>query len=135
MFVCFYFICFGLSTPHLPLWKFSYFLILSRSAFPPVNPAFPCTAHGNVHFLTDLSVSAGFSEAVQQHDLITSVHYLSELSSNPSLASILIPAHARNQAVASTPTNASATTGQSRTSFSRLSSPLSTWKRSLPFLY
>ncbi|MED6295565.1 Glycogen synthase kinase-3 beta [Characodon lateralis] len=34
-----------------------------------------------------------------------------ELSSNPSLASILIPAHARSQAVASTPTNASATTG------------------------
>ncbi|XP_016360987.1 glycogen synthase kinase-3 beta-like [Sinocyclocheilus anshuiensis] len=32
-----------------------------------------------------------------------------ELSSNPSLASILIPAHARNQAGASTPTNASAT--------------------------
>lgn len=37
----------------------------------------------------------------------------SELSSNPSLASILIPAHARNQAGASTPTNASATSGQS----------------------
>uniref|UniRef100_A0A8C2KYY7 Glycogen synthase kinase-3 beta n=1 Tax=Cyprinus carpio TaxID=7962 RepID=A0A8C2KYY7_CYPCA len=35
-----------------------------------------------------------------------------ELSSNPSLASILIPAHARNQAGASTPTNASATSGQ-----------------------
>uniref|UniRef100_A0A8C1JE22 Glycogen synthase kinase-3 beta n=1 Tax=Cyprinus carpio TaxID=7962 RepID=A0A8C1JE22_CYPCA len=35
-----------------------------------------------------------------------------ELSSNPSLASILIPAHARNQAAASTPTNASATSGQ-----------------------
>uniref|UniRef100_A0A672RTE6 Glycogen synthase kinase-3 beta n=1 Tax=Sinocyclocheilus grahami TaxID=75366 RepID=A0A672RTE6_SINGR len=34
-----------------------------------------------------------------------------ELSSNPSLASILIPAHARNQAGASTPTNASATSG------------------------
>lgn len=34
-----------------------------------------------------------------------------ELSSNPSLASILIPAHARSQAAASTPTNASATTG------------------------
>ncbi|KAG9348773.1 hypothetical protein JZ751_029090, partial [Albula glossodonta] len=32
-----------------------------------------------------------------------------ELSSNPSLASILIPAHARSQAGASTPTNASAT--------------------------
>ncbi|KAG2457237.1 GSK3B synthase, partial [Polypterus senegalus] len=31
-----------------------------------------------------------------------------ELSSNPSLASILIPAHARNQAAASTPTNATA---------------------------
>uniref|UniRef100_A0A8C2GUJ2 Protein kinase domain-containing protein n=1 Tax=Cyprinus carpio TaxID=7962 RepID=A0A8C2GUJ2_CYPCA len=31
---------------------------------------------------------------------------------NPSLASILIPAHARNQAGASTPTNASATSGQ-----------------------
>uniref|UniRef100_A0A671N4Z8 [tau protein] kinase n=1 Tax=Sinocyclocheilus anshuiensis TaxID=1608454 RepID=A0A671N4Z8_9TELE len=38
-----------------------------------------------------------------------------ELSSNPSLASILIPAHARNQAGASTPTNASATSGQSYT--------------------
>lgn len=36
---------------------------------------------------------------------------LSELSSNPSLVSILIPAHARSQASASTPTNASATTG------------------------
>ncbi len=35
----------------------------------------------------------------------------SELSSNQSLASILIPAHARNQAGASTPTNASATSG------------------------
>lgn len=35
----------------------------------------------------------------------------SELSSNPSLASILIPAHARSQAAASTPTNASSTTG------------------------
>uniref|UniRef100_A0A3Q1I6V4 Glycogen synthase kinase-3 beta n=1 Tax=Anabas testudineus TaxID=64144 RepID=A0A3Q1I6V4_ANATE len=34
-----------------------------------------------------------------------------ELSSNPSLASILIPAHARSQAAASTPTNTSATTG------------------------
>ncbi|KAK3543481.1 hypothetical protein QTP70_023214, partial [Hemibagrus guttatus] len=33
-----------------------------------------------------------------------------ELSSNPSLATILIPAHARNQAGASTPTNASSTT-------------------------
>uniref|UniRef100_A0A803WAD8 Glycogen synthase kinase-3 beta n=1 Tax=Ficedula albicollis TaxID=59894 RepID=A0A803WAD8_FICAL len=31
-----------------------------------------------------------------------------ELSSNPTLASILIPAHARNQAAASTPTNATA---------------------------
>ncbi|MEQ2285575.1 Glycogen synthase kinase-3 beta [Ameca splendens] len=38
-----------------------------------------------------------------------------ELSSNPSLASILIPAHARSQAVASTPTNASATTDGSST--------------------
>lgn len=36
-----------------------------------------------------------------------------ELSSNPSLASILIPAHARSQAAASTPTNPSSTTGQS----------------------
>ncbi|XDV30884.1 hypothetical protein PO909_033714 [Leuciscus waleckii] len=35
-----------------------------------------------------------------------------ELSSNPSLASILIPAHARNQAGASTPTNTSTTSGQ-----------------------
>ncbi|KAJ3591869.1 hypothetical protein NHX12_007000 [Muraenolepis orangiensis] len=35
-----------------------------------------------------------------------------QLSSNPSLASILIPAHARSQASASTPTNASANTGQ-----------------------
>uniref|UniRef100_A0A8C9T5E2 Glycogen synthase kinase-3 beta n=1 Tax=Scleropages formosus TaxID=113540 RepID=A0A8C9T5E2_SCLFO len=35
-----------------------------------------------------------------------------ELSSNPSLASILIPAHARNQAGASTPTNASAASGR-----------------------
>ncbi|KAG7257946.1 hypothetical protein CRUP_014690 [Coryphaenoides rupestris] len=35
-----------------------------------------------------------------------------ELSSNPSLASILIPAHARSQASASTPTNASGNTGQ-----------------------
>ncbi|KAJ7400378.1 hypothetical protein BTVI_106113 [Pitangus sulphuratus] len=34
-----------------------------------------------------------------------------ELSSNPSLASILIPAHARNQAAASTPTNATAASG------------------------
>ncbi|KAM4797183.1 glycogen synthase kinase-3 beta isoform 1-T1 [Rhinophrynus dorsalis] len=32
-----------------------------------------------------------------------------ELSSNPSLSSILIPAHARNQAAVSTPTNATAT--------------------------
>ncbi|KAG8000603.1 Glycogen synthase kinase-3 beta [Nibea albiflora] len=39
-----------------------------------------------------------------------------ELSSNPSLASILIPAHARSQGAASTPTNASATTGQSHAS-------------------
>uniref|UniRef100_A0A3Q3BRZ9 Glycogen synthase kinase-3 beta n=1 Tax=Kryptolebias marmoratus TaxID=37003 RepID=A0A3Q3BRZ9_KRYMA len=38
-----------------------------------------------------------------------------ELSSNPSLASILIPAHARSQAAASTPTNASATTDGSST--------------------
>uniref|UniRef100_A0A8C6WRV4 Glycogen synthase kinase-3 beta n=1 Tax=Neogobius melanostomus TaxID=47308 RepID=A0A8C6WRV4_9GOBI len=38
-----------------------------------------------------------------------------ELSSNPSLASILIPAHARSQAAASTPTNASATTDGSGT--------------------
>lgn len=35
-----------------------------------------------------------------------------ELSSNPSLASILIPAHARNQAAASTPTNATAASGE-----------------------
>lgn len=39
-----------------------------------------------------------------------------ELSSNPSLASILIPAHARSQAAASTPTNPSSTTGQSHAS-------------------
>ncbi|MEE6514967.1 hypothetical protein FKM82_023435 [Ascaphus truei] len=32
-----------------------------------------------------------------------------ELSSNPSLSSTLIPAHTRNQAAASTPTNATAT--------------------------
>lgn len=32
-----------------------------------------------------------------------------ELSSNPSLANILIPAHARTQAAASTPSNANAT--------------------------
>uniref|UniRef100_A0A1A7XQY8 Glycogen synthase kinase-3 beta n=1 Tax=Iconisemion striatum TaxID=60296 RepID=A0A1A7XQY8_9TELE len=38
-----------------------------------------------------------------------------ELSSNPSLASILIPAHARSQAAASTPANASATTDGSST--------------------
>ncbi|XP_037096026.1 glycogen synthase kinase-3 beta isoform X1 [Syngnathus acus] len=38
-----------------------------------------------------------------------------ELSSNPSLASILIPAHARSQAAASTPTNPSATTDGSNT--------------------
>ncbi|KAF4804933.1 Glycogen synthase kinase-3 beta [Turdus rufiventris] len=35
-----------------------------------------------------------------------------ELSSNPTLASILIPAHARNQAAASTPTNATAASAQ-----------------------
>ncbi|TWW80961.1 Glycogen synthase kinase-3 beta [Takifugu flavidus] len=40
-----------------------------------------------------------------------------ELSSNPSLASILIPAHARSQAAASTPTNPSSTTGQSHASY------------------
>ncbi|XP_032386018.1 glycogen synthase kinase-3 beta isoform X2 [Etheostoma spectabile] len=38
-----------------------------------------------------------------------------ELSSNPSLASILIPAHARSQATASTPTNTSVTTDGSST--------------------
>uniref|UniRef100_A0A8C2ZQ99 Glycogen synthase kinase 3 beta, genome duplicate a n=1 Tax=Cyclopterus lumpus TaxID=8103 RepID=A0A8C2ZQ99_CYCLU len=38
-----------------------------------------------------------------------------KLSSNPSLASILLPAHARNQAAASTPTNTSATTDGSST--------------------
>uniref|UniRef100_A0A3Q2XHI5 Glycogen synthase kinase-3 beta n=1 Tax=Hippocampus comes TaxID=109280 RepID=A0A3Q2XHI5_HIPCM len=38
-----------------------------------------------------------------------------ELSSNPSLASILIPAHARSQAAACTPTNVSATTDGSST--------------------
>lgn len=35
-----------------------------------------------------------------------------ELSSNPSLASTLIPAHARNQAAASTPTNAPTASGE-----------------------
>ncbi|XP_051566507.1 glycogen synthase kinase-3 beta-like isoform X3 [Myxocyprinus asiaticus] len=56
-----------------------------------------------------------------------------ELSSNPSLASILIPAHARNQAGASTPTNASATSdansgdrGQTTTAASASASNTST---------
>uniref|UniRef100_A0A8C5WU78 Glycogen synthase kinase-3 beta n=1 Tax=Laticauda laticaudata TaxID=8630 RepID=A0A8C5WU78_LATLA len=35
-----------------------------------------------------------------------------ELSSNPSLASILIPAHARNQAAVSTPTNTPVASGE-----------------------
>ena len=46
--------------------------------------------------------------------------FTSELSSNPSLASILIPAHARSKGAASTPTNASATTGQNILAFSFL---------------
>ncbi|KAI4885174.1 hypothetical protein NFI96_022652, partial [Prochilodus magdalenae] len=56
-----------------------------------------------------------------------------ELSSNPSLATILIPAHARNQAGASTPTNASSTTdvnsgdrGQTTTAASASASNTST---------
>lgn len=61
--------------------------------------------------------------AKEENDqMITFVYYfffLLELSSNPSLASILIPAHARSQAAASTPTNASATTGQDRASVIR----------------
>lgn len=53
-----------------------------------------------------------FCQMQGSHLLMLFVWLDSELSSNPSLASILIPAHARNQTGASTPTNASATSGQ-----------------------
>uniref|UniRef100_A0A8C8HSB9 Protein kinase domain-containing protein n=1 Tax=Oncorhynchus tshawytscha TaxID=74940 RepID=A0A8C8HSB9_ONCTS len=56
-----------------------------------------------------------------------------KLSSNPSLANILIPAHARTQAAASTPSNANAnaTTGQTHTSSFLHPSPSSLYFLSL----
>lgn len=64
-------------------------------------------------------VAAAKEENDQMITLIYFFFSLLELSSNPSLASILIPAHARSQAASSTPTNASATTGQDRASVIR----------------
>uniref|UniRef100_A0A4W6G4S1 Glycogen synthase kinase 3 beta, genome duplicate a n=1 Tax=Lates calcarifer TaxID=8187 RepID=A0A4W6G4S1_LATCA len=58
-------------------------------------------------------VARHYSRAKQTLPMVYVKLYMYQL--NPSLASILIPAHARSQATASTPTNASATTDGSST--------------------
>ncbi|XP_053561109.1 LOW QUALITY PROTEIN: glycogen synthase kinase-3 beta [Bombina bombina] len=83
---------------------------------PPNSPM----AVNSLHSLTLPTQGRYWQPQLPEYSLLTTVYsffthlmYLffspPELSSNPSLSSILIPAHARNQASVSTPTNATAT--------------------------
>lgn len=63
------------------------------------------------YFMFIVTNKSSFTYIVKTGFLLVSYFSL-ELSSNPPLATILIPPHARIQAAASTPTNATAASGE-----------------------